>query len=319
MDHKIKYRNIPVHEYRSADKGLIFNIQRYSIQDGPGIRTTIFVKGCPLRCKWCSNPESQNAYPEILVRVQKCQGCGKCMEMCENDAIDLDDGVVHINRPLCTLCMKCVEVCPTGTLDITGKVMTVDQLVEEASRDEIFYDNSGGGVTLSGGEPLSQPEFAVNFLKKCKEEFSLNTAVDTCGYARWEDFERILPYTDVILFDLKNLDPEKHLEGTGVKNDIILENLRKIVDANQARVWVRIPVITGYNDSEEHMAQLAEMLKDMPVEKISLLGYHEYGKPKYAFLGREYPYEGTPFLEEGRLEQLKEFLESKGLTLTIGY
>lgn len=302
---------------RDAMGGMIFSIQRYSIQDGPGIRTTVFMKGCPLQCRWCSNPESQNPYPEIMVRRQKCQACGRCVESCESGAINLVDGAAHINRSVCVRCMSCVEACPTGTLEITGKSMSLEEVIDESSRDEIFYQNSGGGVTLSGGEPLFQPEFAYQLLKSCKER-ALGTALDTCGYAPWEHLESVLQFTDLILFDLKHLDPEMHLKGTGVRNELIRDNLERIIREGKT-VWIRIPVITGYNDSELYMKDLALAIRDMPVEKISLLGYHEWGRSKYTSLGREYPLDGTAALDEERLDRLRGIMESEGLSVTVGF
>lgn len=303
---------------RDAVGGMIFSIQRYSIQDGPGIRTTVFMKGCPLQCRWCSNPESQNPYPEIMVRRQKCQACGRCVESCESGAVSLVDGAAHIDRSVCVRCMSCVEACPTGTLEITGKSMSLEEVIDESSRDEIFYQNSGGGVTLSGGEPLYQPEFTYQLLKSCKER-ALSTALDTCGYAPWEHLERVLQFTDLILFDLKHLDPEIHLEGTGVRNELIRDNLERIVRAGRSRIWIRIPVITGYNDSEPYVKDLALAMRDMPVEKISLLGYHEWGRSKYTSLGREYPLDGTAALDEERLNSLRGIMESEGLSVTVGF
>jgi pyruvate formate lyase activating enzyme len=315
---EMTHLNSPEDDHGDAAEGMIFSIQRYSIQDGPGIRTTVFLKGCPLQCKWCSNPESQNPYPEIMVRRQKCQACERCMESCESGAITMVDGAVHIDRSVCVLCMRCVDACPTGTLEVAGKLMTLEEVVEESSRDELFYQNSGGGVTLSGGEPLYQPEFTYHFLRRCKER-ALSTALDTCGYAQWEILERVLPFTDVVLFDLKHLDTAMHLEGTGVGNELIRDNLKRILLEGKTRVWIRIPVITGYNDSEQYIMDLAVAIRDMPVEKISLLGYHEWGRSKYASLGREYPLDGTVALDKDRLERLKEIMESEGLSVTIDY
>jgi len=314
-------REMPVaHKERDAGvpKGRIFRMQRYSIQDGPGIRTTVFVKGCPLRCAWCSNPESQNLHPEVMVRRQKCEGCGECAQACPGDAIDLVDGRVTIDRARCDLCMDCVEACPTGALEVTGEEITIEEAVYECSQDEPFYRNSDGGVTLSGGEPLYQPEFSLHFMKACKER-SLSTALDTCGYAPWEVLEEILAYTDLVLFDVKHLDPEMHRRGTGVENDLILENLRRMTASRQARVWIRIPLIPGYNDSEEHTRAVANAMAKMPVEKISLHAYHAWGKPKYDFLGKDYPFKGEALEDPMRLERTREILESEGLSVTIGH
>jgi len=299
-------------------KGQIFSIQRYSIQDGPGIRTTVFFKGCPLRCAWCSNPESQNLHAEIMVRQQKCEGCGECVTACPRDAIVLVEDVAQIDRSICDRCMECVEACPKGSLEVSGQEITIEEAVHECCQDEPFYRNSDGGVTLSGGEPLYQPEFALHFLEACKER-SLSTALDTCGHAPWEVLEAVLAYTDLVLFDLKHLDSEMHLQGTGVGNDLILDNLRRAVDSGRARAWIRVPVIHGYNDSEEHAEELARTVANMSVEKVSLLNYHEWGKPKYGFLGRDYPFEGKVLEGRGKLERMKGIIEAEGLSVTIGH
>lgn len=296
-------------------KGRIFQMQRYSIQDGPGIRTTVFVKGCPLRCAWCSNPESQNPHPEIMARQQKCEGCGECVAACTRDAIDLVEGAARIDRVRCDLCMDCVEACPTGALELSGEEITIEEAVHECCQDELFYRNSDGGVTLSGGEPLYQSEFALHFMRACKEK-GLSTALDTCGHAPWEVLEAVLAYTDLVLFDLKHVDPEMHRKGTGLPNDLVLANLERILDSGRARVWIRIPLIPGYNDSEEHAKEVARLLSKGPVEKVSLLSYHEWGKPKYGFLGREYPFQGEPVEDQ---ERLKGIIEADGLSVTIGH
>jgi len=306
------------HPTSDPSMGLVFSIQRYSIQDGPGIRTTVFLKGCPLRCDWCSNPESQNPFPEIMARGMKCQGCGTCIETCQNEAISLREGVVHIERSTCRLCMDCVAACPNGALEITGQFLSLEAIFEEAQRDRLFYQNSGGGITLSGGEPLSQPEFAASFLKRCKSA-GLSTALDTCGHASWDHMEPVLKYTDLVLYDLKHLDPDIHQQGTRVKNDLILENLARIVASGISRVWIRIPLIQGYNDAEPYLKNLARWMRDQPVEKISLLNYHEWGKPKYGFLGRSYPRNDNPSISEERLKSLQAVMEAEGIRVTIGH
>jgi pyruvate formate lyase activating enzyme len=284
---------------------MVFSIQRYSIQDGPGIRTTVFLKGCPLRCEWCSNPESQEPHPEILFRSQQCQRSGNCAEVCDVGAISLIDGAPGLDRSICTM-------------EVSGKRMKLDDVVDEACRDEIFYTNSGGGVTLSGGEPLSQPEFARCFLEACKER-SIHTALDTSGHASWHLMGRVLKHTDLVLFDLKHLSPEKHLEGTEAKNGLILDNLRKTLDSTETRVWIRIPLIPGYNDGDPHLKELALTIREMGADKVSLLGFHQWGGSKYPALGRKYPYEGIDALPKERLESAKRIMEAHGISVTIDH
>lgn len=298
--------------------GVVFHIQRYSIQDGPGIRTTVFLKGCPLRCEWCSNPESQEPHPEILFRSQQCQNSGACGKACEVGAITLIDGAPNLDRSICTMCMDCVEACPSGALEISGKRMKLEEVVDEACRDELFYANSGGGVTLSGGEPLSQPEFSKRILEACKER-SIHTALDTCGQASWQAMERVLEHTDLVLFDLKHLSPGKHLEGTGMTNELILGNLSKTLDSRSARVWIRIPLIPGYNDTTPHLRELALALRETGAEKVSLLGFHQWGRSKYHALGRRYPYDGIDALSETTLEMARKVLEARGIEVTVDH
>jgi len=298
-------------------KGIVFDIQRYSIHDGPGIRTTIFLKGCPLKCIWCDNPEAQNLYPEVFFRRVKCDGCGKCANVCPLGAIVLGKDGIELDRLRCDRCMKCVDVCPTQALSPTGEDKIVEEVIEEAGKDELFYRNSGGGVTISGGEPLFQPDFTLALLEGCKKK-SLHTALDTSGFAEWEILNRILDYTDLVLFDIKHLDPVQHVSKTGVGNELILENLKRIVGKGK-RVWIRVPVIPNYNDSEEHMNNLAKFLSKMPIEKVSLLGYHKWGKGKYEALGRSYPVEELSPLREETLYALKDILELYALEVSIGY
>jgi pyruvate formate lyase activating enzyme len=301
-----------------GSEGVGFHMQRYSIQDGPGIRTTVFLKGCPLRCEWCSNPESQQPHPEILFRSQQCQKSGSCAKVCDVGAIRLIDGAPSLDRSTCTMCMDCVKACPSGALEVSGRRMQLDDVIDEACRDEIFYANSGGGVTLSGGEPLSQPEFARCFLEACKER-SIHTALDTSGHASWQVMERVLEHTDLVLFDLKHLSPRKHLDGTGAKNELVLANLRKTLDSTDARVWIRIPLIPGYNDTTPHLKELALALRETGAEKVSLLKFHHWGRSKYQALGREYPYDGIDAPPKTTLELAKTVLEARGIAVTIDH
>jgi pyruvate formate lyase activating enzyme len=240
------------------------------------------------------------------------------LEACEVGAISLADGAPHLDRVACTECMDCVKACPSGAFEISGKRMSVDEVVEEACRDELFYTNSGGGVTLSGGEPLAQPEFAYRLLARCKEK-ALHTALDTCGFAPWETLVRLLEHTDLVLYDLKHLEPTRHLEGTQVDNALILENLRRMIETATSRVWIRIPVVPGYNDSEEHFRKLADFLAKNPVEKVSLLGYHEWGRSKHVALGREYPLAQTAPLPKERLTPFEGILANAGIEVSIDH
>ena len=307
----------PLSADETGKTGIIFNIQRYSIHDGPGIRTTVFLKGCPLTCKWCANPESINPHPEIFFREERCDQCGNCLKACLQGAITFDENGMQIDRIKCDSCIKCEEVCQTSAISRIGKKITVEEIVTEVMRDEPFYNNSGGGVTISGGEPLYQAKFTLNLLKECKER-SLHTALDTSGYTKWEALDEILNYTDLVLFDIKHLNQEMHQKGTGLGNELILRNLEKILKKG-VRVWVRIPIIPNYNNSNQHIETLASFLSEKPIEKVSLLKYHEWGKHKYKFLGRDYPLKEPLTISDEELENLKNTMESHGLRVTINY
>ena len=251
----------------------LFDIERNSFVDGPGIRTTVFFKGCNLRCAWCHNPESQSAKPQMMFYKDKCSGCGKCKEICPTP----DN---------CTLCGKCTFYCPADARKVCGREYTVDEVFAEVIKDEAYYDNSGGGVTFSGGECMLQIDFLLEILKKCKEN-GIHTAVDTAGHIPFESFEKILPYTDLFLYDIKCFDSEKHQKYVGVGNKIILENLSKLFQAN-AKIWIRVPVISGINDSIEEMHFIKDFLdKNGKFEKIELLPYHAMGENKYAAIEKE--------------------------------
>jgi pyruvate formate lyase activating enzyme len=298
-----------------SDKLLIFNIQKFSLQDGPGIRTTVFLKGCPLNCKWCSNPESIKAHPELMTLDAKCIKCGNCVEACPVGAITVVNDIRVIDRKKCNLCMKCTEVCPSGALERVGRYMTKEEVREEIEKDLPFYANSGGGVTFSGGEPLLQWELVCQLMKECKQK-GIHTTLDTTGYAQWKILEKVLENTDLVLYDIKNIDSGKHKEATGVSNELILANIKKV--AEKVKTWLRVPVIPGYNDSESDIRKLAEFSTELPIEKISLLPYHSWGEQKYNRLGKDYPFSGTPPPASDHLEELKKIIESYGLKVTIG-
>ena len=300
-------------------QGVIFNIQHYSIHDGPGIRTTVFIKGCPLRCLWCQNPESQLLQPEVFFNQEKCVGCGQCVVVCPCRAIEIQEGKARTNRERCKGRGKCAEVCPYEARSLMGRHVTADEVFREVAKDEAFYESSGGGVTLSGGEPLAQPEFAAAILRLCKKA-GLHTAVDTCGYAAWEMVKEVLQYADLILFDFKHMDQVKHQEYTGVPNRLILENAKRIYRELRRSMWARIPLVPGYNSTKENIRATAEFIsRELGSQvRVHLLPYHKMGEVKYKRLEREGGDLHIEPLEEEKMEELKKIVESFGLETVIG-
>jgi pyruvate formate lyase activating enzyme len=297
-------------------EGLIFNIQRFSIHDGPGIRTTVFLKGCPLRCPWCSNPESQIPVPNLMVRNLNCRGCGACTEVCPEGAIELTEREGRrIDWEKCSQCLRCVNACLYQALNTCGRYMDVDEILDEVMRDKDFYNNSDGGVTVSGGEPLLQADFVTNLLAGSKE-VGLHTALDTTGYAPWDRIEKVLPFVDLILWDIKHLDPMKHQRTTGVDNALIMENLLKV--SKKRPLWLRVPIIAQFNDSESHIRDIIRLAQRLDVEKISLLPYHEGGKSKCAQMGLAYPFDGGMAPIDEHTNHLKQLIEEEGLKAAIG-
>lgn len=253
-------------------KATIFDIERNSFVDGPGIRTTVFFKGCNLRCKWCHNPESQSAKKQMMFYKSKCTGCGKCKEVCPN------------KLEKCDFCGKCELFCLQDARKVCGKDYTVDEVFSEVIKDKSFYENSGGGVTFSGGECMLQIDFLLEILKKCKEN-GIHTAVDTAGNVPWSSFEKIMPYTDLFLYDVKCLSQQLHIEGTGVSNKLLLENLKKLSACFDGDIIIRVPVICGFNADEAEIRSIGEFLKTLKVKKTELLPYHKMGEHKYDALG----------------------------------
>ncbi len=279
-------------------KAAIFDIERSSFVDGPGIRTTVFFKGCNLRCAWCHNPESQPPHPQMMFYQNKCTGCGKCKEKCPN------------NLESCELCGKCTLYCPHDAREICGKEYTVDEVMRVILRDKDFYEKSGGGVTFSGGECMLQIEFLKEILKACKEN-GIHTAVDTAGNVAFERFEEIIPYTDLFLYDVKCYNSEKHKHYTGVSNELILSNLGRLLEIGNA-VWVRIPIIPTVNDTEEEMRDIKAFLNTHRApQKIELLPYHRMGEHKYAALGKDLHTFSVP--SEEKMSQLKKIFSKTNL------
>jgi pyruvate formate lyase activating enzyme len=298
--------------------GWVFNIQRFSVHDGPGIRTTVFLKGCPLRCLWCDNPESQRAEPQIVFWDERCIGCDACLAVCSQSAIIADEaGRKQVLPERCDWCGRCLEECYAEALEQIGRLMTVDEVLSVVEEDRPFYEESGGGVTLSGGEPMAQPGFSQRLLQGCQER-DIHTAIETCGHAPWETWQVLLPHLDLILYDLKETDPTRHKRYTGVSNDLILDNLRRLAGTGK-RIVVRRPVIPGYNDDPEGIHALARFVQELStVREIHLLPYHRFGRSKYDRLGQEYPMGDAPSLREEAVTGLQDILASYGLRVRIG-
>ena len=286
-------------------KGVIFNIQKFSVNDGPGIRTVVFFKGCPLRCAWCANPESQLTKVQILWDQKKCIGCHHCLNICPEHAISLQNGRIHIDHHKCSSCLKCAAECPAHALQKEGETKTVQEVLDVVMQDEVFYEESGGGITLSGGEMLMQPEFACQLLKAAKEE-GLHTCCETTGFANEEVFTKVIENIDEILFDMKHWDPLQHKAGTGVTNERILANMALAVKLGKS-VLPRIPVIPGFNDSLKDAVGMAEQLKTTGLNRCQLLPFHQFGENKYHLLDQEYQYEDKEALHR---EDLQEYLQA---------
>ena len=295
--------------------GIVFDIQRYSIHDGPGIRTIAFFQGCPLSCGWCCNPESQSMKPVLLFNAEVCVHCGKCLNACKYGALSVKN-LSLIDRGACVTCGECVKVCPAGALVIKGKEMTAGQLVKELKKDAITFRRSGGGVTLSGGEPLAQSDFAVELLKACKEQ-GWHTAMETTGLASDDVLKKVFPWVDLVLLDIKAFDSNVHKKYTGLSNDVILKN--SVIISDIAPTVVRIPTVPGVNASAgEYEAICAHVKKMNGVDTIHILPYHTYGENKYSLLGEEYPMKGLACLSKEEIESLKKTVEAEGFKCVIG-
>jgi pyruvate formate lyase activating enzyme len=301
-----------------VQSGTIFDIKKYSINDGPGIRTTIFFSGCPLSCLWCHNPESQSLEPELLYRAGRCLLCGDCIQACPEGAISLDthSDTIITDRQKCTRCQTCVTTCYSGAREFPGHRMTVQEVMADIEREIPFYDESHGGATFSGGEPLMQPTFLSALLKACRAQ-EIHTVVDTSGFANWKVFEQIHDDVDLFLYDLKHMNRIRHREVTGVPNDVILENLRRLNSAG-SKCIVRIPLVPGINDDEKNLVESGMFLASLPyIQSVEVMGYHDIAQAKYEALGRDYALIGTKAPSEDAMQNAAEVLRSYGLNVVL--
>ena len=310
------------------ERVLITDIARFAVNDGPGIRTNVFMKGCPLKCAWCHNPETIAAEPQLYWKRRLCAQCGACLDVCPKDAImppiapersGSEGSTYHkINRTRCDGCMKCVDVCRYEALQVTGKAMGLSEILDEVERDRPFYNNSSGGMTISGGEPTVHPAFTLELLKGARAR-SIHTCLDTNGYCDFSVLKEIAEYTDIVLFDLKHLDPARHLEKTRVNNSLILKNL-ELLCGTGSEIWIRIPVIPGFNDTIEFHREVSVFLASLDghVTRIDLLPFHNWCQDKYSWLGIDWSYRETDALDPSFLEIHADVYRQYGLVTTVG-
>ena len=295
--------------------GFVFDIKRFALHDGPGIRTTVFLKGCPLACSWCHNPESQSKIPELLFQSDRCTGCGACVDACPSHATKLEQGQARIDRTRCSGCGGCVAACQSSARSLCGSSASVNEIVARVERDTLFHDESNGGVTLSGGEPLMQPAFCAALLEAFRAR-RIHTTVDTCGYADWSWLDSIAEHTDLFLFDLKAADDRRHLDATGVSNRVILENLRQL-DARGSRLWIRVPLIPDFNDDPAELERIAGLIATIAhAEAVQVLPYHTAGVGKEERIGRRQPIAPLHKLPLEQVERAVELLQA-GLQVPV--
>lgn len=298
-------------------EGKVFNIMKYSIHDGPGIRTTVFLKGCPLSCWWCHNPESQEIKEQLMLFPNRCIGCKTCIDVCKHGAIKEVDSMIITNLKECTHCGDCVKECYAESREMAGKTMTVDEVVAEILKDKDFFQQSNGGITFSGGEPLMQPSFLIALLKEMKN-LGIHTTIDTCGFASKKTVEEVSQFADLFLYDLKHMNSDKHEKYTGVPNHKILENLKLLRDINK-EVFIRIPIIPGINDNIDDLRDFRDFIRTLPnVKIVNLLPYHKIGQEKYNRLGKPYKILDVEEPTQEEMDFASEVIKTCGVNVKIG-
>jgi pyruvate formate lyase activating enzyme len=310
------------------NKTLITKIQRFSVNDGPGFRTNVFLKGCSLKCLWCHNPETQSFAKELYWKKRLCIQCGACFNVCPNEAIvppispeeaNLEGSTYYkIIKDRCDNCMKCVDSCAYGALEIVGEALTIEEILDEVEKDALFYKNSGGGMTLSGGEPTAHIDFANKLITSAKER-NIHVCVDTSGFCQWENLELLANKSDIVLFDLKQIDSTVHRNITGASNELILQNLSRLVDKG-SEIWLRILVIPGFSDSIEYHRKVADFLFTLsrPLDRIDILPFHNWCEDKYGWLGKKWPMGESQAIDPADIDHLTDVYESIGRKITIG-
>jgi pyruvate formate lyase activating enzyme len=301
----------------AQDEAVIFDIQRFSVHDGPGIRSLVFFKGCALHCAWCSNPESQSTKPELAFFSNRCVGCRNCLSVCGHGACrSNNDGGLRFDRRLCADCGDCTEACYADARVMIGRRMSVDDVLCEVRKDAVFYRHSGGGVTLGGGEPAIWPRFAARLLRALKAD-GMHTAIETCGQVEYGEFERLVPHLDLVMYDVKHMDSVQHERYTGATNEKVLANLDRLA-AEEVEIVVRIPVIPGVNDDTENIGRTADFAAIRGIARVDLLPYHRYAQDKYARLVREYGLAGLQPPTDEHMAELAAVVRSRGLTCQVG-
>jgi pyruvate formate lyase activating enzyme len=301
-------------------RGTVVRVERLAVHDGPGIRTVVFLKGCPLHCDWCSSPETQLQEPELFFDSRRCVRCGACVSACPVGAVSrTNGGGIEIDRQVCEGCGHCVAVCMSGARRIVGRTFTVDDMLHEIEKDEVFYYRSGGGVTVSGGEPMAQPEFTGAILQACAQR-GIHTALETSAYGSWDQLARLVDSLDLIYVDIKHMDDAIHRRVTGVGNCLVLENLRKLMqNCNRPAVIVRVPVIPGINDAEQNLQRTADFVRELgSIERLELLPFHRYGLHSYKATGRICGLAAVPAPSDDRMQQLATLAGSSGIQVQIG-